>query len=195
MARDDKRVRLLMSAPGVGADRRADLCRGDRRSRPVQVLQTGRAAFWTDAEEISVRRKGRQRPDQQDRRRRGAYGALRGGPYYPDSAAQGRNMLKSWGMKLAKRAGMKKAKVALARKLAVILHRMWVDGTPFAGGRPALPSLRPHRRIRDNSFRAGRNTSLPEAKSLRRDDGRGQTVCSPWRQRPRAIRLAGLILI
>jgi len=34
-------------------------------------------------------------------------------------------------MRLAKRAGMKKAKVALARKLAVILHRMWVDGTQF----------------------------------------------------------------
>jgi transposase len=29
------------------------------------------------------------------------------------------------------RAGMKKAKVALARKLAVIMHRMLVDGTPF----------------------------------------------------------------
>ena len=39
--------------------------------------------------------------------------------------------LKSWAMKLARRAGMKKAKVALARKLAVILHRMLADGTPF----------------------------------------------------------------
>jgi transposase len=39
--------------------------------------------------------------------------------------------LKSWGMRLAKRAGMRKAKVALARKLAVILHRMWVNATPF----------------------------------------------------------------
>ena len=48
--------------------------------------------------------------------------------------------LKSWAMKLARRAGMKKAKVALARKLAVILHRMWVDGTSFvfaASGKPA----------------------------------------------------------
>jgi transposase len=26
---------------------------------------------------------------------------------------------------------MKRAKVALARKLAVVLHRMWVDGTDF----------------------------------------------------------------
>jgi transposase len=39
--------------------------------------------------------------------------------------------LKSWALKLAKRVGMKKAKVALARRLAVILHRMWVDGTTF----------------------------------------------------------------
>lgn len=39
--------------------------------------------------------------------------------------------LKTWAMQLAKRIGMAKAKVALARKLAVILHRMLVDGTPF----------------------------------------------------------------
>jgi transposase len=32
---------------------------------------------------------------------------------------------------------MKKAKVALARKLAVILHRMWTDGTPFDAGEVA----------------------------------------------------------
>jgi transposase len=40
--------------------------------------------------------------------------------------------LKSWAMRLARRAGMMKAKVALARRLAVILHRMWVDGSRFA---------------------------------------------------------------
>jgi transposase len=39
--------------------------------------------------------------------------------------------LKSWAMKIARRAGMNKAKVALARKLAVIMHRMLVDGTRF----------------------------------------------------------------
>jgi transposase len=39
--------------------------------------------------------------------------------------------LKSWALRLAKRIGMAKAKVALARKLAVIMHRMLVDGTPF----------------------------------------------------------------
>jgi transposase len=39
--------------------------------------------------------------------------------------------LKAWGLRLAKRIGFKKAKVAVARKLAVILHRMWCDGTDF----------------------------------------------------------------
>jgi hypothetical protein len=53
--------------------------------------------------------------------------------------------LKSWGQGLAPRAGLKKATVALARKLAVILHRMLADGTPFNAGRgqrherPGLP--------------------------------------------------------
>ena len=42
--------------------------------------------------------------------------------------------LKSWAARLAKRAGLKTATVALARKLAVILHRMWVDGAPFRYG-------------------------------------------------------------
>jgi hypothetical protein len=41
--------------------------------------------------------------------------------------------LKAWGLglRLAKRSSLRKAKVAVARKLAVILHRMWVDGTDF----------------------------------------------------------------
>jgi transposase len=39
--------------------------------------------------------------------------------------------LKLWAMRLAKRRGRKKAVVALCRKMAVILHRMWMDGTDF----------------------------------------------------------------
>ena len=39
--------------------------------------------------------------------------------------------LKAWGIRFAKRSGLRKAKVAVARKLAVILHRMWIDGTEF----------------------------------------------------------------
>jgi len=39
--------------------------------------------------------------------------------------------LKASAMKIAKHRGMKKAIVALARRLAVIMHRIWVDGTEF----------------------------------------------------------------
>ncbi len=35
------------------------------------------------------------------------------------------------GLRLATRICAKKAKVTVARKLAVILHRMWTDGTDF----------------------------------------------------------------
>jgi len=37
----------------------------------------------------------------------------------------------SWGMKVARHRGMKRAIVALARRIAVVMHRMWVDGTEF----------------------------------------------------------------
>jgi transposase len=39
--------------------------------------------------------------------------------------------LRGWAMRVARRSGAKLAKVALARKLAVVLHRMWLDGTEF----------------------------------------------------------------
>ena len=39
--------------------------------------------------------------------------------------------LKAWAVRLAKRAGGKRARVAVARKLAVIMHRLWLDGTTF----------------------------------------------------------------
>jgi transposase len=39
--------------------------------------------------------------------------------------------LKAWAMKIARHRGRKKAIVALARRLAVVMHRIWVDGTEF----------------------------------------------------------------
>ena len=44
--------------------------------------------------------------------------------------------LKAWGLRLAKVRGLRRAVIAVARKLAVILHRMWVDGTDFRTSRP-----------------------------------------------------------
>jgi transposase len=48
------------------------------------------------------------------------------------------NALKSWGLKVAKRIGMKKARIAVARELAVVLHRMWQDGTEFGAPKACL---------------------------------------------------------
>ena len=53
--------------------------------------------------------------------------------------------LKAWGIRLAKRTGLRKAKVAVARKLAVILHRMWIDGTNL-DGRQRRPPCKQHSR-------------------------------------------------
>jgi transposase len=39
--------------------------------------------------------------------------------------------LKAWAMNVAKRRGRQKAIVALARRLAVIMHRIWSDGSEF----------------------------------------------------------------
>jgi hypothetical protein len=39
--------------------------------------------------------------------------------------------LKAWALRIAKRSSTMCAVVAVARKLAIILHRMWVDGTDF----------------------------------------------------------------
>jgi transposase len=46
--------------------------------------------------------------------------------------------LKAWAMKIARHRGMKKAVVALARRLAVIMHRIWVDGTEFRWTKEAV---------------------------------------------------------
>lgn len=48
--------------------------------------------------------------------------------------------LKAWGLRLAKRSGIKKATVAVARKLAVIMHRMWVEGSAFRWSAAKLQS-------------------------------------------------------
>lgn len=38
---------------------------------------------------------------------------------------------KAWALRLSARRGSRKARVALARKLAVILHRIWLDGSTY----------------------------------------------------------------
>lgn len=39
--------------------------------------------------------------------------------------------LKAWGVRVAKRRGLRRAVVAVARKLAIVMHRIWADGSEF----------------------------------------------------------------
>lgn len=48
--------------------------------------------------------------------------------------------MKAWAMNVARRRGRQKAIVALARRLAVIMHRMWSDGTEFRWTRESMPA-------------------------------------------------------
>jgi transposase len=51
--------------------------------------------------------------------------------------------LKAWGMRVAQRRGIRRAIVAVARRLAVVLHRMWVDGSEFRWSKESatVPSI------------------------------------------------------
>ena len=47
----------------------------------------------------------------------------------------------AWGMQIANRRGMARARVAIAHKLAVILRRMWCDGSEFRWGKQAATTV------------------------------------------------------
>lgn len=42
--------------------------------------------------------------------------------------------LTAWDMRLMRTKGGRRALAAVARKLAVVLHRMWIDGSEFRLG-------------------------------------------------------------
>ena len=45
--------------------------------------------------------------------------------------------IRVWGLGIAKRRGLRRAAVAVARKLAVLMHRIWADGTKYHWQREA----------------------------------------------------------
>lgn len=54
------------------------------------------------------------------------------------------SVLRVWGVKGAQRQGNKRATVVPARKIAVVMHRMWMEGTTFrfsAAGRARMCQL------------------------------------------------------
>ena len=48
---------------------------------------------------------------------------------------QKHSALRNWGLQVSKRRGLRRAVVAVARKLAVVMHRIWADGTEFRWAR------------------------------------------------------------
>ncbi len=48
------------------------------------------------------------------------------------------NRIKAWGVRMAQRKGFKAASTAVARKIAIVMHRMWIDGSDFAYGEPPV---------------------------------------------------------
>lgn len=51
--------------------------------------------------------------------------------------------LRAWALDVTRRRGHKRTLVALARKLAVVMHRMWLDGTTFQWSRSRAPAMCP----------------------------------------------------
>jgi transposase len=136
LARDDQRVRRLMSAPGVGAvvaltfvaaiddparfrsskavgahfgltPKKYQSGESDVTGRISKVGDAGVRTMLCEAANVILTK------------------PVKG------------SLLKSWATRLANRAGMRKAKVALARKLAVVLHRMLADDTEFLADKAA----------------------------------------------------------
>ena len=130
-ARQDSRVRLLMSAPGVGPIVALTYVSAiDDPTRFKSSKGVGAHFGLTPKKHQSGKKEVTGRISKM------GDGAVRTALFEAahivlTHAVKG-GRLKSWAIRLARRAGMKKAKVALARKFAVILHRMWINGTPFA---------------------------------------------------------------
>jgi transposase len=138
MARDDERVRLLMSTPGVGAIVALTYVAAVDDPKRFTSSKAVGAHFG-----LTPRKYQSGETDFSGRISKTGDADVRTALYEAAHIILTRPVkggaLKSWGARLAKRAGMKKAKVALARKLAVVLHRMWVDGTRFNFTMPKAP--------------------------------------------------------
>jgi transposase len=130
-ARRDTRARLLMSIPGVGAIVSLTFASAiDDPARFKSSKQVGAYFGLTPTKYQS----GETDIDGRISKVGDAWARAalyEGAHIILTKPLKGCTALKSWAMRIARRSGMKKAKVALARKLAVIMHRMLVDGTSF----------------------------------------------------------------
>lgn len=130
LAEADPVCRLLMTTPGVGAvvalhfRTSIDIPHRFRRSRDVGPY-FGLVPKTFQSGESERRGHVSKRGDKEVRAALylGATAVLR------DCTRS--SWLKAWGLRLAERRGKKSATVAVARRLAVVMHRMWLNDTPF----------------------------------------------------------------
>jgi transposase len=130
LARNDKQVRSFMTVPGIGPV--TALCYCATIDEPSRFTRSRSVGAYLG---LTTRRYASGEVDWTGRISKCGDAMLRS--YLFEAAGmlltrvQKWCALQAWGMRLAKRVGLRKAKVAVARKLAVILHRMWMDGTEF----------------------------------------------------------------
>ena len=130
LARNDAQVRRFMTAPGVGAI--TALCFLATIDDPTRFKRSRSVGAYVG---LTTRRYASGEVDWTGRISKCGDKLLRSYLYEAANVLLTRvakwSALKAWGIRLAKRSGLRKAKVAVARKLAVILHRMWIEGTEF----------------------------------------------------------------
>lgn len=130
LARDNTQVRRFMTAPGVGPI--TALCFVATIDDPTRFKRSRSVGAYAG---LTARRYASGEIDWTGRISKCGDKMLRSYLYEAANVLLTRvakwSALKAWGIRLAKRSGLRKAKVAVARKLAVILHRMWIDGTEF----------------------------------------------------------------
>ena len=130
IVRDDEVCRRLMTTPGVGPvvaltyRATVDVPARFRKSKSVGAVFGLTCAKYQSGE---VERSGRISRCGDEMMRVMLYEAAQA----MLTRSKKWSWLKAWAMQIARRRGMKKAIVALARRLAVIMHRIWVDGTEF----------------------------------------------------------------
>jgi transposase len=136
LARDDRRARLLMSAPGVGVI--VALTYVSAIDDPTRFRSSKAVGPHFG---LTPKRYQSGETDVSGRISKMGDAGVRAALYEAANVILTRpvkgSTLKSWAARLAARSGMRKAKVALARKLAVVLHRMLLDGTSFIADKAA----------------------------------------------------------
>ena len=130
LARNEPQVRRFMTVPGIGPI--TALCYLATIDDPTRFDKSRNVGAYVG---LTTRRYASGEIDRTGRISKCGDALLRSYLYEAANVLLTRvakwSTLKAWGMRVAKRSSLSKAKVAVARKLAVILHRMWIDGTEF----------------------------------------------------------------